>query len=61
VATIETPSVQERPKEVGAMTVAPERARPNTCKNSLPARSRRTRRRSRPPASRWIEPAPLLR
>jgi hypothetical protein len=28
VATIETPSVQERLKEVGAMTVAPERRSP---------------------------------
>jgi len=55
VAAIDTASVQERLKEVGAVTVAPERRSPDICKNSSRARSRKTPRRSGPPASRSID------
>ena len=55
VAAMETPAVQKQMLAPGTFVVPPERRSTEYCKHFVPKRSRKTARRSGPPACRWSD------
>ena len=60
VEAMERPPCRSASRRSARRRSRPSAVRRRICNSSWPAKSRRTPRRLGPPASRWIDPAPLL-